>query len=891
MIRFSPLSSRRAAARLLIGLTGLAVVALPLTAQTVVQQGWNPKEVLAKETYVKPPEIVERLVTAPRNNVAFTNPSPDHRYFLKTESEGLPSIEAFGKFHYRLGGLEVDAKANRARVLTTRGSVGLTLLDPNTGATRTIETPKGAIVNGATWSPDGKQIGYIASFDAATHIYVADVASGKSVQITKTPLLAVRVTSLDWTTDGSHIVTVLLPDNRPAEPKAPEVETGPLVRVSDGRVLKNVNYASLLRDPHEKDLLDYYTMGQLALIDVKTKAVKKIGQPALITAVDASPDAKYFRVTLQTKPYSYVVPVSNFGTVEQVWDADGKLLAEVAKRPLNEGRASLTDSTGGGGGRGGAQSDTGKRNIQWNPAGPGLVYLLAEAAPAGTGAAGSAQRGRGGRGGAGGAPRKDQLYQWLPPFGASDAKPIFEANSRITSAEFSADGKILFVDEGNDLYAVRLSDPTKHLEIAKGGTIASGRGGRGGGGAPGGGRGGAASDSAFFNNPGALRTSRGPLGLPVVTIGSDGKTVFLEGTKYAPDWTTNAPRNFVDKVDFETGQKTRLFEGNGQVVETVVAPLDEDFSKVIISRESPTMVPDSYLRDLKTGKETKLTKNADFAPEVTQAIRKRILVSRPGDDFKFWVNVTLPRDWRPGQKLPGIIWFYPREFSTQQEYDRTKRTENVNAFPNVAARSPEIWVTQGYAVIQPDNPIVGPPGHMNDHYVDELRRNLDATIEAADSAGFLDRHRLGIGGHSYGAFSTMNAMTHTPYFKAGIAGDGMYNRTLTPYGFQSERREFWEDEGMYTEMSPFFYADRLSGAILMYHSLEDQNVGTDPISSIRMMQALRGQGKTAALFMYPYEDHGPATRESDLDQWARWIAWFDIYVKNPQKDVKPTVIP
>jgi hypothetical protein len=292
----------------------------------------------------------------------------------------------------------------------------------------------------------------------------------------------------------------------------------------------------------------------------------------------------------------------------------------------------------------------------------------------------------------------------------------------------------------------------------------------------------------------------------VVTIGSDCKSAFLEGTKYAPEWTTNAPRNFVYKVDFETGQKTRLFEGSGQVAETVVAPLDDNYSKVIISRESPTMVPDSYLRDLKAGSETKLTKNSDFAPEVTQAIRKRLLVSRPGDDFKFWVNVTLPRDWRPGQKLPGIIWFYPREFSTQQEYDRTKRTENVNAFPNVAARSPEIWATQGYAVLQPDNPIVGPPGHMNDHYVDELRRNLDATIEAADSAGFLDRHRLGIGGHSYGAFSTMNAMTHTPYFKAGIAGDGMYNRTLTPYSFQTERRDFWEAQDTYVEMSPFFKA-------------------------------------------------------------------------------------
>lgn len=872
------------------------VFTLPLGAQNATQQGagWDPKEVLAKETYQRPPAVVEKIVTAPRNNVALTNPNADHSYFLKVESEGLPSIDAFGKPHYRLGGVEIDFKANRARALTTRGGVGLTLVESSTGKLRTIETPKGALVSGAKWSPDGKSIGYLANFDAATHIYVADVSSGKSVQLTKTPLLAARVSEFDWTGDGTHIVTVLLPDNRAAEPKRPAVETGPLVRFSDGRVLKNRNYASLLRDQYEKDLLDYYTLGQLAVIDVRARTIKKIGTPALITNVDASPDGQYFRVTLQTKPYSYLVPVSNFGTVEELWDANGKRLAEVAKSPLRE--MAGNDSTQGAGGRGqGAASDSGKRSIEWNPVGAGLVYLQAEPAPAGrngandsASAAGRGGQGRGGRGQGGQQARKDRLMQWVPPFGAADTKQLFEAASRITSVAFSADGSTLFVNEGTSLYAVRLSDPSKHFEIAKGATIEAGARGRGAF-AGGGGRGGNQTDSAFYANPGTLQTKAGAHGGQVVLTSSDGKSVFLEGTRYAPDWEHVTPRSFVDRVEIETGKKTRLFEGAANVAESVVAPLDDDYNRVIVTRESPSTVADSYLRDVKAGTSVQLTHNTDFAPEVTQAVRKRILVTRPGDDFKFWVTVTLPRDWKEGTRLPGIIWFYPSEFSSQEEYDRTKRTTNVNSFANVAARSPEIWVTQGYAVIQPDNPIVGPTGRMNDHYVDELRRNLDATIDTVDKAGYVDRGRLGIGGHSYGAFSTMNAMVHTPYFKAGIAGDGMYNRTLTPYSFQNERRDFWEAQETYTEMSPFFYADRLSGAILMYHSLEDQNVGTDPISSIRMMQALQGQGKTAALFMYPYEDHGPATRESDLDQWARWIAWFDTYVKNPAPKKEKTV--
>ena len=184
-------------------------------------------------------------------------------------------------------------------------------------------------------------------------------------------------------------------------------------------------------------------------------------------------------------------------------------------------------------------------------------------------------------------------------------------------------------------------------------------------------------------------------------------------------------------------------------------------------------------------------------------------------------------------------------------------------------------------MIEPDCPIMGDSGKMNDNYTRDLRENLDVVIDAMVDQGYVDRSRMGIGGHSYGAFSTVNALTLVPYFKAGIAGDGMYNRSLTPFGFQSERRDFFQAEQTYLDMSPFFRADKISGALLMYHSTEDQNVGTAPISSIRMFHALQGLGKPAALYMYHYEDHSVATYARDLDQWARWFAWFDVYVKNP----------
>jgi dipeptidyl aminopeptidase/acylaminoacyl peptidase len=251
------------------------------------------------------------------------------------------------------------------------------------------------------------------------------------------------------------------------------------------------------------------------------------------------------------------------------------------------------------------------------------------------------------------------------------------------------------------------------------------------------------------------------------------------------------------------------------------------------------------------------------------------------------VKVTLPEGYKAGTRLPALFWFYPNEYTNQEEYDRPDRTFNKHLFPAFGTRSMHFFVRLGYAVIEPDTPIVGPEGQMNNNYVNDLRNDLAATIDELDRRAIVDRSRLAIGGHSYGAFSTVNAMVHTPFFKAGIAGDGAYNRTLTPIGFQSERRDLWEARDVYLGMSPFLYANNLTGALLMYHNLADQNVGTDPTNSIRLYHALNGLGKTTALYMYPYEDHGPVAKETLLDLWARWAAWLDKYVKNPQKAAPP----
>ena len=284
------------------------------------------------------------------------------------------------------------------------------------------------------------------------------------------------------------------------------------------------------------------------------------------------------------------------------------------------------------------------------------------------------------------------------------------------------------------------------------------------------------------------------------------------------------------------------------------------------------------------GQLTQLTQNVDYTPDITNARTERFVVTRP-DGFKFRVTVKLPPGYRDGTRLPAMFWFYPREYTDQESYDEGARTFNMNSFQNFGTRSMQYLVRLGYALVEPDAPIIGEEGAMNNNYENDLRNNLAAVIDTLDARGYVDRGRLGIGGHSYGAFGTANAMVHTPFFKAGIAGDGNYNRTLTPLAFQSERRFLWDAKDVYLSMSPFLHANDLTGALLMYHGMHDQNVGTDPIHSPKMFHALNGLGKTAALYEYPHEDHGPASLETTLDLWARWTAWLDVWVKNPTPKV------
>jgi dipeptidyl aminopeptidase/acylaminoacyl peptidase len=845
------------------------LLTLLLAAPVWAQDGRTPQDVLADKNFVTPPSAIADMVLAPRwLNATLDEVSPDRRWFLHEIGDGPVTMDRFSKPFDELGGVFIDYEANRHRDLTIRSNVGIQVISAEDGSVTDVDVPSGARVSNATWSPDGSRLAFFVHTDAETHIWVADPSSGNARQVTRRPVLATMVTGFEWTSDGREIATVLIPDGRAPRPMPSRIPAGPQVKQTEEGENMLRTYASLMATPYDEMLLEFHATGQLATVDVESRRVTQIGDPAMVTSFDFSPTGAFSRVEVMQKPFSYIVPVSSFGHVEEIWDRNGAVMAELDRSETQTGIGGNMPTAPG---VGGSEAQPDRRQLAWREDGAGLTFLQQEAAP--DDGEEPSSRGRAG------ASRADRVMLWAPPFDESSLSVVYEAERRMAAHRFNTDHTMVFVTERPERragsggasgtvreYAVDLSDPETTYVLAE------------------------YEADDFYANPGSLLPAGG--GVPalgnrfgggssraeLVQTSADGRYAYLFGAEYNEDPMLESPKNFLDRVEIRTGEKERVFEANNDAQhEQIIAVLDVDTEALIVSRETATEVPQSY-RVTPDGR-TQLTNNVDYTPQMTAAPRQRFTVERP-DGFRFLVNVTLPPGYKEGTRLPAMFWFYPREYEDQESYDETGRTYNQNAFPNFGTRSMQYLVQLGYAVVEPDAPIVGKAGQMNNNYEHDLRNNLAAVIDELDRRQLIDRQKLGIGGHSYGAFSTANAMVHTPFFKAGIAGDGNFNRTLTPLMFQSERRIFWDAKDVYTSMSPFFQANNLTGALLMYHGLHDQNVGTAPEHSPRLFHALNGLGKEASMYLYPYEDHGPASRSTLLDLWGRWSAWLDMHLRD-----------
>jgi dipeptidyl aminopeptidase/acylaminoacyl peptidase len=836
-------------------------------ALSLMLLAWLPPSAMGqsmeRDGYVLPPESVQDLFRRDKHLAKLDRLSPDGNHFVIPHFEELTDLKLMSQRTLRLAMLEFVPAVNREWRLATYGNDGLSFYSLEERRTYPVKLPPNTFVSDMRWSPDGRQLGFVAHLPTASHVWVADVRTGNARAVIDAPVMATLVTRpggggeapetaggrmLQWLPDGS-LLTVLVPDNRGPEPTESAVPTAPIIRRSRDKETPTPTQPFLLRTAQDERLFKYYTTAQLAIL-APGKPARPVGQPAMYLDYWLSPDGKHIlRETLQD-PLSYLVGFNNFARRLEVIDLEGRVIAQIRHRPLQEAQTRGADPAG----------DNLPRDVAWRPDGKGLSLLWRE-------------KGNG-EDDPTAPPRKDRLMLVPPPFDVGRAQTLFSTEHRISDVRYAKDGRYAFMKltkrgqgGGNarreDIVALDLTSAQPSTFVLKGNI----------------------DPEDPVQLPGEVMTTATGNGVMSAIVSRDGSSAFLRGDGYKANFKRQP---FVDRVVIRSGASTRVFEGAPDTFDDPLVPLDADMSRLIVSRESKTMHPDSYLWTRSTGAMEKLTANRDPYPEVTGAERVDFEFTRR-DGVKVQGRISLPVGYQPGTRVPAVFWTYPREFEDDKAYQRGAiRARNHNAYtPLSFLRWSDIWLTQGYALVYPDIPILGKDNRFNDNYRSHLVDTMYAAIRKVDELGYIDVNRIGHGGHSYGAFTTANVLAHTPFFKAGIAGDGAYNRTLTPMTFQGERRNFWDAPHTYVEMSPFFYADQINTPLLMYHGAQDNNSGTFLLQSERMMQALTGLGKTAVLYIYPFESHAPRAKENFLDLWARWLDWFDTYVKNAAP-AKPT---
>lgn len=808
-----------------------------------------------QSSYTTPPAPITDYLNRDKNLATLDRISPDGDYFLIPSTTELSTAELMSQKIYRLAMLKITPATNRELDHSTYGIYALKIFSLKDKTSRQVKLPPDSFFSDMVWSPDGKKIAFLAHLPKGTQVWIADAETGTAEAVSDAPVMATIAARpqsgrssatpsrmLQWTSDGS-LLTLLVPSNRGPEPVLNPVPAGPIVRHSLDKPTPTRTLPFLLRTPHDADLFRYYTTAQPAIL-ARGRAPLKIGAPAMYLSLSVSADGKYILTDRIIEPFSYLVGYDAFPHQYEIMDLAGNVLTTVSKAPAELALRRDGDAAG---------ADL-PRDLAWRPDGKGLSYIMTEPRDNKAGGAQDAPE------------RQERIMLLEPPFAMDRAKVLVSSARRISEVSYSQDCRYALATLSDrpraggkrlqDIVAYDLTaEPHQSFVLAKN-----------------------IDPEDLVNLPGTMISRTTGNGIRYTAISADGQACFLEGPGHKADFK---PRPFIDRVAIRTAEKQRVFEGSADMYERPLAALDYDLTRLIVRRESSRKIPDSYLWT-KEGFGENLTNNKDPYPDLTEC-RKIDFSFQRSDGVTVHGRISLPVNYREGTRVPAVFWDYPREYGTSEEYTRaaiTARNNNAHT-PLSFLRWSDLWLTQGYALVYTDIPILGKATAYNDNYLAHLLDSVYGAIRKLDQMGLIDVDRLGHGGHSYGAFATANLLAHSPFFKAGIAGDGAYNRTLTPMTFQQEKRFFWEATTTYLEMSPFFYADQINAPLLMYHGADDDNSGTYLIQSERMMQALTGLGKKAVLYIYPFEAHSPRCRETYLDIWARWIDWFDRYVKNP----------
>jgi dipeptidyl aminopeptidase/acylaminoacyl peptidase len=775
----------------------------------------------AQEPYKLPPADVVAIVDAPPPPRVAISPAGDVLALI--EYEAMPSIAALSRPLLRIAGIRITPGTNSRQVLAF--GTGLSLEDIRTGAVRRIALPEGIKFASPAWSPDGRFLAFLRYLDGGVELWSVDAAAGTARALTG-PVVNAVTTRFTWMPDSRSLLVGLVPEGRGPAPETPGVPAGPDVQETSGKPSKTATYQDLLKMPFDERLFDYYATAQMTVVEASTGTVQKLGEPGVFSEMDVSPDGKFLLADRVKKPYSYALPYYGFAHAVEIRDMTGGVIRVLADLPVSEG-VPLNGVP------------TGVRDPEWmalKSASLVWVEALDEGDPEKD------------------VPFRDRLMTLSAPFTAAPAEALKLKDRSMGLIPMADPGRALVTEfdwkkRWRKTWLADLDRPDTAPKLLFD-----------------------LSDQDQYGDPGM------PVMVPVKTgesvVLQDKDWIYLrgEGASQAGD------HPFLDRMSLKTLKKERLFHCQDPAYEEFVAFRGDARNEIITVRETKSDPPNYFALTLKTGKRRALTSFKDPAPGLT-AVKKELIKYKREDGVDLSGTLYLPAGHKPGTRLPVVIWAYPLEYNDPATAGQVRGS--ANRFTFYRGTSQLFFVTQGYAVLDDATmPVVGDPKTMNDTYVRQIVANAGAAIRKLDEMGVGDPKRVGVGGHSYGAFMTANLLAHCDLFAAGVARSGAYNRTLTPFGFQSERRTLWEARDTYINMSPFMFADKIKTPLLLIHGEADNNSGTFPIQSERLFAALKGFGATARLVLLPCESHGYMARESVLDVLAEMFEWFDKYVKN-----------
>ena len=646
---------------------------------------------------------------------------------------------------------------------------------------------------------------------------------------------------MQWMPDQKTLLVKLVPEGMGAPPPEPIMPAGPSIQETTGEKGQSSTYENrdTLGNKHDEDVFDYFAASQLAFVDASTAAITPVGKPGNYDSADPAPDGQHVLVTSIHKPYSYVTTYDRFPQEVEVWDVTDRshvVAHTIASLPLAD-RVPVNGVP------------LGPRDFSWRATEPATL-VWAEALDGGDWNVT--------------VPARDKVMLQKAPFD-SRAAEIARTEQRYAGISWSEKPSVAFLYEFDNnrhwrrTFIIDVDRPEQKPRLLWD-----------------------LSTDDRYANPGNPVNRQLANGFYVVR--TDGDSIFLSGIGSSPD----GDRPFLDRLDLKTEKSERLFRSDKTSYEQFLAFTGADERTFLTWHQSPDNPPNAFARTLgksvavPAGEATfastsvAVTHIPDPTPEV-RAIKKRLVKYKRADGLDLSFTLYTPPGYQEGTRVPTILNAYPLDYADASKAGQVSGSQET--FTRL--RQYRLLLLAGYAIIDSASfPIVGDPKKAYDTYLDQLVADAKATVDEAVRLGVADPNRIGVTGHSHGALMTVNLVAHSDLFRAGVATSGSYNKTLTPFGFQNERRSVWEAPDVYMKVSPFFFADKLKTPLLIMHGAEDANPGTTPIQSTKLYEAIRGNGGTARLVVLPHEPHWYTAMESNEQEVYEMLRWFDKYVKN-----------